>query len=379
MSAQLKSILLGTGIFGLCCLLVFMVPCPNNAQMTFLRIGLSFLIGAGSTLISGLLVLSIGNKLRLGAGILFFIVTYVFSPKVLAEKDCHEVYKQVRGKITLEQAPLAYAEIVHISSGSKALSSPDGITEFWLPLSGKKDSIQFVVNSPEVQQTPFWVPVNTRMPHIEFAIDLGRPPLQQERFDNAFLYSLYMAQHAHQSGANWQLFWHKALTYAHHEWLYWRYEDLQADSLPVQAPYMALVNKVAQNKGAASLETVRLAAFTCIMVGAYAKAVNLYSSIAQDQYLVVDWNNLGLAYYQLENKSMAKSCLQNAYHKNSSNFLICNNYRELSKTVAGVKKVSICKDGWVSKSTGRGTCSHHGGVLRVEARPVYAYNVDCGN
>ena len=51
----------------------------------------------------------------------------------------------------------------------------------------------------------------------------------------------------------------------------------------------------------------------------------------------------------------------------------CNKLRELTRYIAAWHSYSLCCDGSRSESTGRGTCSHHGGICRSLTEPIYRY------
>lgn len=84
--------------------------------------------------------------------------------------------------------------------------------------------------------------------------------------------------------------------------------------------------------------------------------------------------NLGHCYAQLNNKSKAKE-----YYKLSAelgNSEACQQYRELTAKTKYYTR-SVCCDGSTSSSTGRGTCSHHGGVCGIEHVPYREYTYSC--
>lgn len=87
-------------------------------------------------------------------------------------------------------------------------------------------------------------------------------------------------------------------------------------------------------------------------------------------------NQIGYLYYLNKNNRKAK------YHfklsKNLGYEQGCINYRELtSKVKYYYTGRTICCDGWISYSSGRGTCSHHGGICQFETTPETVYTVDC--
>jgi tetratricopeptide (TPR) repeat protein len=84
--------------------------------------------------------------------------------------------------------------------------------------------------------------------------------------------------------------------------------------------------------------------------------------------------NLGYCYNQLNSKSKAKE-----YYKFSAdlgNIEACQQYRELTARTRYYTR-SVCCDGSTSSSTGRGTCSHHGGVCGIEHVPYKEYVYSC--
>lgn len=54
----------------------------------------------------------------------------------------------------------------------------------------------------------------------------------------------------------------------------------------------------------------------------------------------------------------------------------CKEYRELTARTRYYKR-SRCCDGTTSSATGRGACSHHGGVCRIENVPYKEYTINC--
>lgn len=85
-------------------------------------------------------------------------------------------------------------------------------------------------------------------------------------------------------------------------------------------------------------------------------------------------SNVAYCYIQLNNKTQAKK-----YYKLSAelgNDEACKQYRELTARTKYYTQ-SVCCDGSTSSSTGRGTCSHHGGVCGIEYVPYKQYTYDC--
>jgi len=84
--------------------------------------------------------------------------------------------------------------------------------------------------------------------------------------------------------------------------------------------------------------------------------------------------HLAICYTQRKSKSKAKKYYKKAAdlgHKDA-----CHNYRELTaKTRYSIS--SECCDGSHSSSTGRGTCSHHGGVCYTIRTPYKEYTMNC--
>ncbi len=84
--------------------------------------------------------------------------------------------------------------------------------------------------------------------------------------------------------------------------------------------------------------------------------------------------HLGVSYLNIKSKRNAKK-----YFKSSmelGNKSACKEYRELSARTRYYKR-SRCCDGSTSSSLGRGTCSHHGGVCRIENVPYKEYTINC--
>lgn len=85
-------------------------------------------------------------------------------------------------------------------------------------------------------------------------------------------------------------------------------------------------------------------------------------------------NNLGFCYIQVKDKRHAKIYFKKAAEL--GNMDACEQYRELSAKIRYTTS-SECCDGSSSSSTGRGTCSHHGGVCSIVHTPYKEYTYQC--
>ncbi|WP_075342282.1 hypothetical protein [Tenacibaculum agarivorans] len=84
--------------------------------------------------------------------------------------------------------------------------------------------------------------------------------------------------------------------------------------------------------------------------------------------------NLGIAYLNSKNKRQAKMYFKKSMDFGNTN--ACHEYRELTARIRYYKR-SRCCDGTTSSSTGRGSCSHHGGVCGIENVPYKEYTISC--
>lgn len=84
--------------------------------------------------------------------------------------------------------------------------------------------------------------------------------------------------------------------------------------------------------------------------------------------------NLGITHFSVRNKKRAKSYFKQAM--DSGNKDACKEYRELTARAKYYKR-SRCCDGTTSSALGRGACSHHGGVCRLENVPYKEYTINC--
>lgn len=101
---------------------------------------------------------------------------------------------------------------------------------------------------------------------------------------------------------------------------------------------------------------------------AYEKYVSLEGSEVE---VLFRMGNLALDFRR---RSQARGYFKDAAERGHKG--ACENYRELTARTKYYTR-SRCCDGTSSSSTGRGTCSHHGGVCRVEHVPYKEYTVDC--
>lgn len=79
-------------------------------------------------------------------------------------------------------------------------------------------------------------------------------------------------------------------------------------------------------------------------------------------FVYVDFENIS-ASTPLAIFSHGKRTSYNSNHRRSSSGITVRNYIEASY-VNGGRIGAICLDGWLSSATGRGACSHHGGVAQ---------------
>ncbi len=107
------------------------------------------------------------------------------------------------------------------------------------------------------------------------------------------------------------------------------------------------------------------------------KAIEYYQrAIELDSTNGIYYNNIGIAFEKLQNKKLAiENYKLGVKFKNDD---ACRNLREITAITKYTKK-SRCWDGSSSYATGRGACSHHGGVKRVEYEPYkeYILNYNC--
>lgn len=81
-----------------------------------------------------------------------------------------------------------------------------------------------------------------------------------------------------------------------------------------------------------------------------------------------------ICYLNLKQKNNAKKYFRIAAEKGDKE--ACANLRELTAKTRYYTQ-SVCCDGSTSRSTGRGSCSHHGGVCRTEYIPYKEYTIRC--
>lgn len=110
----------------------------------------------------------------------------------------------------------------------------------------------------------------------------------------------------------------------------------------------------------------------------YSQAIKYYK-----QYLKIDNANasvytyLGYAYEMSRNKSQAKLNYKSAINLEGNGGDACKRLRELTVKVVGYNYSSRCCDGSSSGATGRGACSHHGGVCGTIKTPITRYTMNC--
>ncbi len=105
------------------------------------------------------------------------------------------------------------------------------------------------------------------------------------------------------------------------------------------------------------------------------KAIQYFKKyIALDTSDASIYRKIGQSYLNLRKKKSAKKHLRIATKKGDSE--ACNELRELTAKTKYYPQ-SKCCDGTTSSSTGRGTCSHHGGVCGTEYIPYKEYTIHC--
>lgn len=107
----------------------------------------------------------------------------------------------------------------------------------------------------------------------------------------------------------------------------------------------------------------------------YRKAVKHYETCSKAGKSSAELElNLANSYMKLKKRKAALPHFQLAAEKGSRT--ACETYREMTATTRYTTS-SACCDGTSSSSTGRGTCSHHGGVCGIRRTPHKVYNYSC--
>lgn len=103
------------------------------------------------------------------------------------------------------------------------------------------------------------------------------------------------------------------------------------------------------------------------------KAIKYYKkAIELDSTNGLYYNNLGVSYEKLKNKRLAiKNYKLGIQFENND---ACQNLRNIT-AVTKYKKISRCWDGSSTLATGKGACSHHGGVKNYEYEPYKEYTM----
>ena len=84
--------------------------------------------------------------------------------------------------------------------------------------------------------------------------------------------------------------------------------------------------------------------------------------------------NLGITYLNLKNRHQAKLHLKKSTELGNKD--ACKQYRELIAKTRYYQQTQCC-DGTTSSATGRGACSHHGGVCGIVNIPYKEYTIEC--
>ncbi|WP_237275874.1 DUF3761 domain-containing protein [Tenacibaculum ovolyticum] len=90
-------------------------------------------------------------------------------------------------------------------------------------------------------------------------------------------------------------------------------------------------------------------------------STNIINKIANN-YLKIKYKKSAIKYYKLS--------------ADKGNKEACHKVRELTAKIK-YYSLTLCCDGTTSSSTGRGTCSHHGGVCGKKYIPYKEYTIDC--
>ena len=104
-------------------------------------------------------------------------------------------------------------------------------------------------------------------------------------------------------------------------------------------------------------------------VGAFKKAAETDSTEGIYPY------HVGISYYRLNNKKQAIQWLNKAMALGHAE--ACTQLREITAVVKTRFSHSVCCDGSISYSRGRGTCSHHKGVCREAFEQYKVYTMNC--
>jgi len=104
------------------------------------------------------------------------------------------------------------------------------------------------------------------------------------------------------------------------------------------------------------------------------------TSLVKDETITL-YLDLGKFYKKQRNTIQTIHYLRKAYNLEGKGGNACQLLREETRqrVVTGYYTYSVCCDGTTSSSTGRGTCSHHGGVCSTKSEPIYniRYTMEC--
>jgi len=113
----------------------------------------------------------------------------------------------------------------------------------------------------------------------------------------------------------------------------------------------------------------------------YNKALTFADTSLVKNETITLYLDLGKFYKKQRNTIQTIHYLRKAYNLEGKGGNACQLLREETRqrVVTGYYTYSVCCDGTTSSSTGRGTCSHHGGVCSTKSEPIYQtrYTMQC--
>lgn len=380
MASPAKSLQIIVGVLLLCGVLVWLFPCPTEAQMFILRLALAFGLAVCGSIIPGFFTLSIGTRLRIGTGLILFIICFLLTPRFIQAGDCRAT-TLLDGYVQVDGAPADAIQIALWRGHQQTISDAHGYFALQLDADRLDNEVTFLLSGGMIRDSLITFSKGEIMSSQLVQLSL-RPALHPRReFSDDFSYFSYRyimaVSENKQEGASWRA---KANHAASNPNTWLQIAPLEAQK-NLNGWQQALIDTLVTKDmyaGSHSVAADPMAAYWLARAGYYSHAKAFFATrlLEESEHPGLS-NNLAVLDWMSGRHSEARQQLDSLTAAYPQHETICTNHREANRILKGQHQESICRDGSRSRSVGSGTCSHHGGVREVITVADYDYPISC--
>ena len=185
-----KSILIVIGVLLVCGLIIWVFPCPTQAQMFTVRLVLAFGLGVCGSLVPGFFTLSIGTKLRVGTGLILFVTSFLLTPRLIEVGDCR-ASALLDGYVRVNGTPASQVQLVLGSGGQQTVSGDDGYFALELNADQLGNTVQLYLSGAQVRDSAITISKREVLSSLLLELSLQPALYGRSAFTSDFDYYSY--------------------------------------------------------------------------------------------------------------------------------------------------------------------------------------------